>query len=205
MQPLMVKRDKSLLEESFEKPGWEKTLKPYKGDFQVVEGQLKVGPQEGANHPPQASFYTPMTDVVAQLRFRLDGAKRISVMLSSPERSENVASVTVDAKEVTIARMSGWGGTTKVIGLAKKSFQPDKDQWHTLLVEWCGTECVVQIDDKFVLHATDPELVRTKGQFALQSGGAFAWYDDLKLSTATLDPEWEKRKSKVESKSERGR
>lgn len=202
---LMSTRGKLLLEETFKDAEWSKTLKPYKGDFQLVEGQLKVGAQAGANHPPQASFYAPMTDVVAQIRFRLDGAKRVSVMLASPERSENVASVTVDPQQVTISRMTGWGGTTRVVSLAKKELKVDEDRWYTLLVEWCGSECIVRIDDKLVIHADDPELVRTKGQFSLQSGGAFAWYDDVRVWQAAVDPTWEKRKAKVVASAARSR
>lgn len=202
---LMTTRGKLLLDEPFKDAEWAKTLKPYKGDFQLIDGQLKVAPQAGANHPPQASFYAPMTNVVAQIRFRLDGAQRVSVMLGSPERSENIASVTVDSHQVTISRMTGWGGTTKVISLAKKELKVDKDRWYTLLVEWCGNECSVQVDDKFVLYASDPELVRTKGQFSLQSGGSFAWYDDVRVWQAEIDPTWEKRKGRVIASAGRSR
>ena len=93
--------------------------------------------------------------------------------------------------------MTGWGATTKVVSLAKKELKVDKDRWYSLIVEWCGSECVVQIDDKLVLHANDPELVRTKSQFSLRGGGELAWYDDVRVWQPAADATWEKRRAKV--------
>ena len=93
--------------------------------------------------------------------------------------------------------MTGWGATTKVVNLAKKELKVDKDRWYSLIVEWCGSECVVQIDDKLVLHANDPELVRTKSQFSLLGGGELAWYDDVRVWQPAADATWEKRRAKV--------
>jgi hypothetical protein len=93
--------------------------------------------------------------------------------------------------------MSGWGGTTKVARVIAKPLNVDKDHWYTLLVEWCDDACLVRVDDHLVLYGEAKEFAVTKGQFALQSSGDGAWYDDVRLWDAITDPTWAKRKADV--------
>jgi hypothetical protein len=93
--------------------------------------------------------------------------------------------------------MSGWGGSTRQVELVAKTCKTEKDRWYTLIVEWCGNECLVRLDDHLLLHAEATELGGTKGQVLFQSNGAFAWYDDIRIWNAITDPTWAKRKAEV--------
>lgn len=194
---LMAARGKLLLFEPFSTPAWEGTMRPYAGDFQVIDGAVRVASQPGAGHPPQLNFFGQVTDLVVQVRVRLDGGKRMGAQISSPERKQNLCSVMLDGERISINRMSGWGGTTRQVELVGKTFKAEKDRWYTLLIEWCGNECLVRLDDRVLLHAEAAELGGTKGQVLFQSSGAYAWYDDVRIWNAITDPTWAKRKAEV--------
>jgi hypothetical protein len=194
---LMTQRGKVLLNEPFTTPAWTKTMGSYKADLELSDGHLRVTPEAGAGHAPQINLFAPMTNLVIQVRFRLDGAKWANVQVSDPKRKENLAAVGVDAQRVSMSRITGWGKTTKFTSLGTTPITGDPAAWHTLVVEWCGNECLAHLDGRVVLHGESEQFGMAKGQLSFNSSGGSVWYDDVRVWEGVPDPAWATRKAEV--------
>lgn len=194
---VMSQRGKVLVNETFSTPDWSKSLGTYKAETELSEGHLRIAPQADAGHAPQLNLMAPMTNLVVQIRFRLDGAKSTNVQVSDPKRKENLAAVGVDAKRIGMSRITGWGRTTKFSNVANTPLVGDPAAWHTLVVEWSGNECLAQLDDRVVLHGESEQFGMAKGQLSFNTYGGSVWYDDLRVWEGVPDPAWAKRKAEV--------
>jgi hypothetical protein len=203
--PLMTVPGKVLLDEPFGSNELAKTWKPYKADVQIIDGHLRVAAQPGAGHPPEVNVFATMKDVAVRFRFRLDGAKYLGLQISDVKAKHHIANVTVSSNRAALNRVTGWGPTTKAAKIDAAAFSPGKDEWHTLLLEICGNEAVVQIDDKLVLAGKADGLEADKPRLSFISGGEFAWYDDVKVWEVKPDPKWESRRAELASKKGSGK
>jgi len=194
---MMTQRSKVLVNESFSNDTWTKLLKSGKTDLLLGDGALRIAPQEGAGHAPQISHYARVTDVVIQVRFQLDGAKWMNVQVADNKTPENLAAVGVDPRRITLSSITGWGRTTRYTTVRSTPFVGDPAGWHTLLVEWCGNECLVRFDDKLILHGEAIHFGLPKGQLSFNSSGGGVRYDDVRIWEAVPDPAWAKRKGEV--------
>jgi hypothetical protein len=194
---LMSQRGKVLVNETFSTPDWSKSLGTYKAETELSEGHLRIAPQADAGHAPQLNLMAPMTNLVVQVRFRLDGAQSTNVQVSDPKRKENLAAVGVDAKRIGMSRITGWGRTTRFSNVANTPLLGDPAAWHTLVVEWSGNECLVQLDERVVLYGEAEQFGMAKGQLSFNTTKGSVWYDDLRVWEGVPDPAWAKRKAEV--------
>lgn len=194
---LMTQRGKVLVTEPFTTPMWTQSLGTYKAEIEQRDGQLRIAPQANAGHAPQLNHFAPMTNLVVQVRFRLDGASWANVQVSDNKRKENLAAVAVDDRNVTLSRITGWGKTTRLTALGHVALRGQPGDWHTLLVEWCGSECLVRLDGRLVLHGESEQFGKAKGQLSFNSNGGSVWYDEVRVWEALPDPGWTTRKGEV--------
>lgn len=194
---LLSLRGKPLVNEPFTTDTWSTTLKTYKADIRLGDGSLRIAPQEGAGHGPQLNYYARVTDVIMQVRFRFDGGTWMNLQVADNATKDNQASVSVDLQRITLSSITGWGPTTKVTKVASVAAPADPMAWRLLMVEWCGEECLVQVDGHVVLHGTSPRFALPKGQLTCSSSGGGVLYDDLRIWEAKPDPTWGKRQAEV--------
>ena len=186
-----------LLNESFESDAWKTKFSPYAAVATVVDGQLRVAVAPAVKHPAEIGYRQRMRDVVAQFRFRLEGAGYLGIQFSDDKQTFHVANMMVGKTRVNLNQVTGWGGTTKFKNLDYQDLTVGADEWHTARVELRGSEILAQIDDGCLLYGSVPALDVDKTKFALQSGGQYARYDDIKAWEAIADPTWPARKAAV--------
>jgi len=191
---IMAQLGKQLLNDDFNridiKPNWATN----KGDYQIIDGQLRAAERMADMHHAATSWKNPVTDVVLQFRFRLDNSKWMGLSFTD---AEHIARIFIYKDHIDIAKMQGIGPTTKKTPLDSMKIDLKPDVWHTARLEIVGNEFLAQIDDLAPMYGTAEGLNVSKGRVALISGTQYAWYDDIIVWEATLHPEWEKRKAQV--------
>ncbi len=194
---IMAQLGKQLLHDDFNRADLKPNWGTNKGEYQIVDGQLRVAEREADKHHAAASWKNSVTDVVVQFRFRLDNSKWMGLSFSD---KEHVARIYIYQNHIDIAKMQGMGPTTKktLLNSIKIDLQPDA--WHTARLEIVGNEFLAQIDDLAPMYGSAEGINVSKGRVALISGTQYAWYDDIQVWEATLHPEWEARKAQVVKK-----
>ena len=194
---IMAQLGKQLLHDDFSrtdiKPNWATN----KGEYQIIDGQLRAAERTADMHHAATSWKNPVTDVVLQFRFRLDNSKWMGLSFTD---KEHIARIFIYQDHIDIAKMQGIGPTTKKTLLDSMKIDLKPEAWHTARLEIVGNEFLAQIDDLAPMYGTAEGLNVSKGRVALISGTQYAWYDDIQVWEATLHPEWEKRKAQAVKK-----
>lgn len=192
---LLTTLGKPLLDEPFTKESWEKNWGKgwRKGDWQIIDDQLRVAEKAEDGHHPEIGYGTtgPYGNVVVHCKFKYDGAKWMGFGFSD---KEHVARIMINDGGFELVKMSGIGSTTKGVKLDRQSMTWDKAKWYTMTIELYGNEIIANVDDQWVLYGTADGLDARKGRFTLIVGGQYGWYDELKLWEALPNPTWEKKK-----------
>ena len=108
----------------------------------------------------------------------------------------------VNPTSFSLKRMSGMGPTTKGETIAEQKFKFEPGKWYTLVVEINGKEVVGTIPEAQIAIAGEHDGVAIdKDRFELISGGAAAWFDDIKIYDAEPNADWAKYKAKIQAAS----
>lgn len=192
---LMTLTGKQLLDEPFTKESWEKNWGKswHKGDWQVTGDQMRVAQIASDGHHPEIGWGPggPLHNVVAQCKFKYDGAQWMGFGFSD---KEHVARIMINDGGFELVKMSGIGPTTKGERLDRQSVKWEKDKWYTMTIELLGSELIANLDDQYVLYGESKTFDVDKGRFTLIVGGQYGWYDELKIWEAQPNPAWEKKK-----------
>ncbi len=192
---LMTVPGKVLLDEPFTKETWEKNWSKswHKGDWQIVGDQLRVAQIASEGHHPEIGYggAGPLHNVIAQCKFKYDGAQWMGFGFSD---KEHVARIMINDGGFELVKMSGIGPTTKGERLDHQSMKWDPAKWYTMTIELLGNELIANVDDQFVLYGQADSFDIDKGRFTLIVGGQYGWYDELKIWEALPSPGWEKKK-----------
>jgi hypothetical protein len=194
---LMAVRGPLLWAEPFTGGGWSKDWQPYKGRFLVEKDQLKVAEVPTDGHMPTMTRNFKESNVVVQFAFKLDGATFIGVQLddaTNDAKKEHVAQLTIRPDGFRVEKMTGFAGTTKNFILDQKKVKFEPGTWHTAVWEIQGDEMAAVVDgrDAVLVKAEGMTLVRSRLQ--LVSSGEWAWFDEIKVWKAEIDPKWAKKR-----------
>jgi len=191
---LMCTPGKLLLDEPFTPESWKKDFGVYKGDFQIVNDQLRVAERPEDGHHPESSHHGPVHNVVVQFKFKYDGCKWMGFSFTD---KEHVARIMLNDNGFELVRMSGMGPTTKGMQMDHMTVKWDHAMWYTMTIELLGNEILAHVDDQYVLYGESEGLDIDKDRIALIVGGQYGWYDKLKMWEALPDPKWAKVKAMV--------
>ncbi len=191
---LMTSLGKLMLDEPFTPESWKKDWGVYKGDFQIVNNQLRVAERAEDGHHPEASHPGPVHNVVVQFKFRYDACKWMGFSFTD---KEHVARIMLNDNGFELVRMSGMGPTTKGHPLDHVTVKWDQSKWYTMTIELLGNEIIAQVDEKYVLYGESEGLDIDKNRIALIVGGQYGWFDHLRMWEAEPDAKWAKIKPQV--------
>ena len=187
-----------LWEESFSNGAYSKEWSRYKGNFIVEKDQLKVAEVAGDGHLPTMTRSFKESNVILQFAFKFEGAKWLGVQLddaSNDQKKEHVAQLTIQPDSFRIEKMSGFGPTTKNAVVDQKRMKFDAGTWHTIVWEIQGDEMVATVDDTEMALAKVEGMVPVRTRLQLVSSGEWAWFDEIKVWKAELDPKWPKKRA----------
>jgi hypothetical protein len=176
-----------LWEEKFENGGWSKEWNKYKGDFTVKDGALKSVELADDKHHPAISRKIAASDVIIQVSFKFEGSPWMGVSLDD---KEHVARFMLAPDGFRVVKMEGIGETTKGTDVDTTKLKLDDKAWHTAVFEIIGDEMVAAIDDAHMALGKAPGMTAARSRLELISGGNAAWFKDIKVWKATIDPKW---------------
>jgi hypothetical protein len=193
----MSLRGTLLWEEAFANGAYSKEWNKYKGNYIVEKDQLKVAEVAGDGHLPTMTRNFKESNVIIQFGFKFEGAKWLGMQLddaTNDAKKEHVAQLTIQPDGFRIEKMTGFGPTTKNTVVDQKKVKFDPGAWHTMVWEIQGDEMVATVDDTTMAIAKADGMTLVRSRVQLVSSGEWAWYSDIKVWKAELDPKWAKKR-----------
>ncbi|MCX7008299.1 MAG: hypothetical protein NTY53_13810 [Kiritimatiellaeota bacterium] len=195
VQPLMVQRGASWLDESFSGSLDTNIWKVAIGAWKVESGTL-VGTERPEDHHP-AVIKTPFTNItaVAQFSFMLKGDARLHFGLNDAGGHNSSIQIRPDAV-VMNKNADRKNPRTYAPVLDETGAALAPDVWHTMIVELDGADMLARVDDKLFVCGAHPGINKVKTDLALAVSGA-ALFRNVQLWHATPSPDWPAEKSKL--------
>lgn len=174
--------------------GW----KVSKGKWTVADGVLKGAELAADDHSAVLKRAFPFRNLVLQVSFKFDGAKKTAV---SMDGKSHVCRVHLNAKGFSLQRDVAKDSGEKATVLGKGAIELKPGEWHTLLIEVQGKEMLAQIDDKVFAFGEHEGIDVEKASIGLPTGGESMIFDDIRAWEAQPNPDWPAAKAKLSGKS----
>ncbi len=191
--PIMCTAGEELLEDTYSNGKHGKDWFRITGQFDVVGGALRCAELPKDRHHSELSTGVkgPLKsrDFVIQFSFKLDGATMVGIGLENSKG--HVARALARPDGFQILKWQGQSETRK--------FRFTRGTWHNVLVEIHGAEMVAQFDNQPPLYIQDKGLLVAKPRLVLINYGRYAWFDNIKVSTAELQKGWTTARQKLQA------
>jgi hypothetical protein len=165
-----------------------------KGDWQIEGDSLKGAEIAADKHNTYMSREISTPNVIVQLSFKLQGCPWMG---ASVDGKEHVSNLSLQPEQFRIAKVTGIGPTTKHTEVDNTKLKLNDDAWHTVVWEIYGDEMVATIDDQNMALAKAEGLSMDRNHVELNNGGQWAWFKDIKVWKAELDPKWPAKRASV--------
>jgi len=167
--------------------------KAAKGKWESVEGALRGSEKPEDKHGAVARLPNKLGDFIAEYEVKLDGAKGTTFSINAVK--DHMARIMIGPNFVQVQRDDNdHEGPDKavVFGRLKADIQPGT--WHKVRMEMVGDTMLGQVDE--VIAAGSSELFKQDHMApGFTVAGQSAEFRNLKITEATLNPEWEKVKA----------
>ncbi len=168
------------------------------GEWTTSNGIMRVAYTGG--HPVYHEHKLPLKDVVMQMSFRFDeGVDFIGMgMDGGPHHHDlmwNFHRTSVDLQRAP--DVGGKDGHDQ-IDSAKVNFESGR--WYTMMMELCGTEMVVTVDESVLLYGSAEGIDCNKDSIVLTaspSANKYASFAHARLWRANLKPGWAQKREQV--------
>jgi len=158
-----------------------------KGDWQIDGDALKGAEVAADKHNTYMSREISTPNVIVQFSFKLQGCPWMG---ASVDGKEHVSNLSLQPDTFRISKVTGIGPTTKHTEVDRTALKLNDDAWHTVVWEIFGDEMVATIDDQNMTLAKAEGLSMERNHVELNNGGQWAWFKDIKVWKAELDPKW---------------
>lgn len=199
LKPIMTEPGAVLVADSFASSipkGWRGNV----GKWEVADGVVRGTEKKEQKH--QAVLRRPLEfkNAVISFSFRLGESRQIS--LSVNDAKEHVCRVLINPKGFVVQKDDhDHDGPDKAVVFARIAMPIAVGEWHTALVEICGSEMVAQIDGaKQVGFGAHELLDRPKANFGFTAAGGTAEFRDIKVWDATPRADWAETKRRLAAK-----
>jgi len=189
----MCKKGELLWEQKFD-GSFPKEWHRGKGDWQFEGDALKGAEVAADKHNTYMSREISTPNVIVQFSFKLQGCPWMG---ASVDGKEHVSNLSLQPEFFKIAKVTGIGPTTKHTEVDNTKLKLADDAWHTVVWEIYGDEMVATIDDQHMTLAKAEGLSMDRNHVELNNGGQWAWFKDIKVWKAELDPLWPKKRPQL--------
>ena len=167
--------------------------KAAKGKWEAAEGALRGAEKPEDKHGAVARLPNKLGDFIAEYEVKLDGAKSTTFTVNAVK--DHMARIMIGPNFVQVQRDDNdHEGPDKavVFGRFKADLKPGT--WHKVRMEMVGDTMLGQVDE--IIATGSSELFK---QARMAPGftvaGQSAEFRNIKITEATLNPEWEKVKA----------
>lgn len=190
--PLLAIPGKVIFESKLDS-GLAAPFKAAKGEWTAAEGALRGAEKPEDKHGAVARMPNKLGDFIAEYEVKLDGAKTTTFSINAVK--DHMARILIGPNFVQVQRDDNdHEGPDKavVFGRFKADIKPGT--WHRVRMEMVGDTMLGQVDD--IIAAGSSELFKQAHMApGFTVAGQCAEFRNLKITEATLNPNWEKVKA----------
>jgi hypothetical protein len=166
--------------------GWQAA----KGKWEIVEGAMRGSEKPEDMHGAVNRMPGKLGDFIAEYEFKFAGAKSTSLSINGPK--DHQARIAITPTSVTIQKDdSDHAGPDKPVVFARFAADLQPSQWHKVRIEMVGDAMVGKVDNMVAWGSND--LFKNDHMSpGFTVGGQSVDFRNLKITEATLNPEWSK-------------
>ena len=162
--------------------------KSAKGKWEAVDGVLRGAEKPEDKHGAVTRLPNKLADFVIEYEVKFEGAKSTSLSINAVK--DHMARIMITPQSVTIQKDdSDHAGPDKAVVFARFSAPIQPGTWHSVRMEMVGDTMLGKVDDHTAWGSNDLfKQDRMSPGFTV--GGQSVDFRNLKISEATLNPDW---------------
>lgn len=163
--------------------------KTAKGKWETADGVMRGSEKPEDKHGAVTRLPNKLPDFIIEYEFKFEGAKSTSLSINAVK--DHMARIMITPKSVTVQRDDNdHDGPDKAIVFARLAADFAPGTWHKVRMEMVGDTMLGQVDDLIAWGSNDLfKQDRMAPGFTV--GGQSVDFRNLKISEATLNPDWE--------------
>jgi hypothetical protein len=187
-KPLLAIPGKVIYESNLDTPPaapW----KAAKGKWELVDGVLRGSEKPEDMHGAVTRLPNKLGDFVMEYEFKFEGARSTTLTVNAVK--DHMARISITPNFVTVQRDDNdHEGPDKAVIFARLPAQLSPGTWHKVRMEMVGDTLLGKVDDLAAWGSNDLfKQVRAAPGFTV--AGQSVDFRNVKISEATLNPEWE--------------
>jgi len=166
-------------------PPW----KAAKGKWELVDGALRGSEKPEDMHGAVTRLPNKLPDFIIEYEFKFEGAR--STTLSVNAVKDHMARISITPNFVTVQRDDNdHEGPDKAVVFARLPAQFSPGTWHKVRMEMVGDTLLGKVDDLTAWGSNDL-FKQERAAPGFTVAGQSVDFRNLKITEATLNPEWE--------------
>lgn len=163
--------------------------KAAKGKWELAEGVWRGSEKPEDKHGAVTRLPNKLPDFILEYEFKFEGARTTSLSINAVK--DHMARISITPKSVTIQRDDNdHDGPDKAVIFARFPADLSPGTWHKVRMEMVGDTLVGKVDGLVAWGTSDLfKNERTAPGFTV--GGQSVDFRNLKITEATLNPDWE--------------
>jgi hypothetical protein len=160
-----------------------------KGKWELVDGVLRGSEKTEDNHGAVTRLPNKLPDFVLEYEFKFEGAK--STTLSINAVKNHMARISITPRSVAMQRDDNdHEGPDKAVVFARVPAEIPPGTWHKVRMEMVGDTMLGKVDD-IVAWGSSDLFKQERAAPGFTVAGESVDFRNVKISEATLNPEWE--------------
>ena len=160
-----------------------------KGKWEAVAGVLRGAEKPEDNHGAVTRLPNKLPDFVIEYEFKFEGARSTSLTINAVK--DHMARIMITPKSVTVQRDDNdHEGPDKAVIFARFPAELSPGTWHRVRMEMVGDTLLGKVDE-LTAWGSDALFKQERAAPGFTVGGQSVDFRNLKISEATLNPEWE--------------
>lgn len=167
------------------------------GTFEAKDGATRGVEVMSDMHAAVARLPLPMTDVVVQYSFKLDGAG--STTLSFNTTTQHLSRVWIRPTQLSVQKddQDGKNKPDRAEVLDTKPISIKPGEWHTLVVELRGPHILATLDGTVTAYGSHPTIDKPKANVGITVKGEAVSFKNFTIWEGSPSKDWETNKAKL--------
>jgi len=187
-KPLLAVPGKVLYENTFSSAPDAK-WKAAKGKWESTDGALRGSEKAEDKHAGVTRTELKLQDFIVQYEIKFEGAKMSSLSINAAKG--HLARILIAPTSVQVQKDdSDHEGPDKAVIFARMAADIKPGTWHTVRLEMAGDTMLGKVDD-LVAFGSNEAFTKEKANFGFTVSGQSVDVRNLKVWSATKNPEWD--------------
>jgi len=187
-KPLLAIPGKVVYENTFAS-GSDAKWKIAKGKWEASGGALRGSEKPEDKHPGVTRTEMKLQDFIVQYEVKLEGAKMTTLSINAAKG--HMARILISPTSVQVQKDdSDHEGPDKAVIFARMAADIKPGTWHTVRLEMAGDTMLGKVDD-LVAFGSNDAFTKEKANFGFTVSGESVDVRNLKVWSATKNPEWD--------------